>query len=126
MNLKGYLVICTVLAGCQQMEKNMDKEIGAIEVVIFKTKEGYSQGQAQAALERLNDLVKGYDGFISRKLSVDENGNWMDLVYWESQDLAVKAAEEVMKVPEAAEIFQVIEETSMQMHHFQPLMAFEN
>ena len=75
MNIKGYLVICTILVGCQQMEKIMNKEIGAIEVVIFKTREGYTQDQTQEALEGLNNLIKGYDGFISRKLSVDENGN---------------------------------------------------
>lgn len=101
----------------------MEKRIGAIEVVLFKTKPGYTQDQAQEALESLNRHVVKFDGFISRKLSVDEQGNWMDLVYWESKGLALKAAEEIMKVPEAAQVFEVIDDSTIQMYHFNPAMT---
>ncbi len=102
----------------------MEEDVGAIEVVIFKTKPGISQEQARKALESLNDHVKKFDGFMGRKISVDENGHWMDLVYWESKSVALKASEEIMKVPAAIQAFEVIDESTMQLFHFDPLSAF--
>ena len=121
-----YLVGCLAVGLSHHLNQNpMQTNIGAIEVVIFDIKPGYSREQAQAALETLNDCVAKFEGFMERKLAIDDKGKWVDIVYWESQEHALRAAEEIMNDPAALEAFEVIEEESMQMFHFSPVSLFK-
>ncbi|MEM9325063.1 MAG: hypothetical protein AAGA85_05385 [Bacteroidota bacterium] len=104
----------------------METEIGQIEIVIFNTKAGHTQQEARAALETLNDCVMKFEGFIERKLAINEKGQWIDIVYWQSQAQALKAAEDIMKDPKALKAFDIIEEEQMQMFHFTPVSTFKN
>ncbi len=90
----------------------------AIEVVIFRAKTQYTDEQVTEALELINPVLQDFPGFISRQLSKSEDGQWMDLVRWESLALAQQAATKIMQQEVAGEAFKVIEESSMQLYHF--------
>lgn len=90
----------------------------AIEVVIFRAKTQYTDEQVTEALELVNPVLQDFSGFISRQLSKSEDGQWMDLVHWESLALAQQAATKIMQQEIAGEAFKVIEESSMQLYHF--------
>ena len=94
----------------------------AIEAVLFKTKSQFTDEQVIQSLAALNPILARFPGFISRQISKDQSGQWMDLVYWESMDQAKEAARQVMQSAEAVQAFQVIDESNMMMYHFTPAM----
>lgn len=94
-------------------------EAKTIEVVTFDVKAGVSKKEASRKLAGLNELVKNYEGFIKRDLSCNEDGKWVDIVYWTSKELALKAASEVASNEKAAEIFAIIDENSVKMNHYE-------
>ncbi len=104
----------------------MEKKIGTIEVVTFRAKPTFSQEEVAMSLANLTHVVEGFDGFIRRQLSKHDDGTWMDLVYWESKTHALQAAAQVMKMPEAAEAFKVIDESTVQMNHFETVSISTN
>jgi heme-degrading monooxygenase HmoA len=66
----------------------MAPQAGAIEVVLFKTKPQFTDEQVSQMLTSLNPILEHLPGFISRQLSKDESGQWLDLVYWKSMEQA--------------------------------------
>ena len=126
MKTMWYLVGWLVVGFSHLLNQNpMERKIGEIEVVIFNTKPGYTQEEARAALESLNDCVLKFEGFIERKLAINEKGQWIDIVYWQSREHALAAAEGIMTDPNALKAFEVIEEEKMQMLHFTPVSQFK-
>jgi heme-degrading monooxygenase HmoA len=101
----------------------MTPQTGAIEAVLFKAKTQFTDEQVIQMLTSLNPLLQGFPGFISRQLSKDESGQWLDLVYWESMEQARQAADQVMQMEEATHAFGVIDERNMSMYHFTPAVA---
>jgi phosphopantetheinyl transferase (holo-ACP synthase) len=104
----------------------MQKQTGAIELVLFRTKEGYSKSESESALSSLTNCIQNFDGFIKRELASNEDGQWIDLVHWSSKEAAMNAASMIMKDPKALKAFEVIEQEQMQMFHFEPLQEFVN
>ncbi|MBV6645346.1 MAG: hypothetical protein KI790_07840 [Cyclobacteriaceae bacterium] len=102
----------------------MNQTIGTIEMVLLKAKTGYSEKQALDALTSLNNCMQQYSGFAQRKLARDENGLWMDLVYWTNKSSALHAAESIMQDSQALKAFEVIEQQGMKMYHFNPEVIF--
>lgn len=97
-------------------------KVGAVELVLFKLKEGVSEAQGLEAMTSLNDFVSKQAGFISRKLSKASNDSWVDLVFWESMQAARQASELVMQSDDCLEAFKVLDEKNMQMIHATPVL----
>lgn len=95
--------------------------IKTIEVVIFKLKPDVSEKQAIDLLSSLNPLIEKYPGFISRKLSKNEEGLWLDTVNWESLAQAKSASDDIMNHEGANKVFDIIDTSSMQFYHFTPI-----
>lgn len=120
------LATLIALGGHAQTTESMDQKIGTIEIVRFKVKQGISEKEAREKLLMLDECVATFDGFIERKLSLNENDEWIDIVYWKDKASAIKASEEVMKIPKALEAFSIIDESTMQMGHFDLQHNFKN
>ena len=88
------------------------------EVVLFRTKNDVSHEEALKKLNSLTQILQSFSGFLERKLSVSDDGLWMDYVTWRSKEEALATAKEVMQNPNAVEVFAIIEESSLQMYHF--------
>lgn len=52
----------------------------AIELVVFKPRQGLSVEKVKNSLESLNPNLKSYKGFINRQLAVNKENQWMDIV----------------------------------------------
>ncbi|EQC47384.1 hypothetical protein [Bacteriovorax sp. Seq25_V] len=90
------------------------------EIVTFKFKENVSMEDQKKALEKLNTCVKKYEGFKSREYYFSKDSNtWVDSVVWTSSENAKKAAEQVMKDPEAGKIFSMIDDKSIVFSHYE-------
>ena len=126
-----FTIIASTVLSCNDqnnlmMEKQNEKKIGTIEVVVFKTKSAYSKEQVIEAAKAVNPVVQEYDGFIGRKLAIGEDGTWTDIVYWTDLQTAEIAAKEVMKSTSCQKFFAMIEEEGMQFMHLDPVIDTEH
>ena len=57
-----------------------------IEIVLFKTKEGVNPEQFKKEMTRYNSFLKKCDGFLSRKIGVSADGQYLDVMYFADLD----------------------------------------
>lgn len=62
-----------------------------IELVRFRLQQGKTSADWLNANEKINEWIKVQPGFRFRSLSETEDGEWIDMVYWENL-AAAKAA----------------------------------
>lgn len=94
----------------------------ALEIVIYKTKSGINDADfIKTTSEMEEHFAKKQKGFIKRTFAKSENGDWVDVIYWETMDDAMKASEAAMKSSVCAPMFGVLDEASVKMHHFEIL-----
>jgi hypothetical protein len=72
-----------------------------------------ADGADEARLLRASDgLQTGFlarrEGFIRRELLKGQDGQWVDLVYWESEEAAARAMQEAASSPACLEYFQLM------------------
>jgi heme-degrading monooxygenase HmoA len=90
----------------------------ALEVVIFKAKAGINPEQVQRAANAAEPHIRQMPGFVERHFGTREDGTFIDLVHWQDQAAAEAAAEKVMQMPEFGEFFALIDDSTVQMMHF--------
>ena len=94
------------------------KKATVVEMVTFRANEGVSKDQSQKALMALGDFVKTQPGFVSRKVSQSEDGEYLDLVFWVDLPSAKTAAAKAMQAEHLQEHFAVIDQQSMKFEHY--------
>lgn len=90
-----------------------------IEVVLFSGKPGISPAQMMAAARQAQPAIEALPGFVSRSFGQGADGRYVDLVHWQDAASAQAAAQAVMQCPQCAEFFQLIDDTQIQMLHFE-------
>ncbi|WP_420573362.1 hypothetical protein [Kordia sp.] len=122
-------IVAILLISCNTKDKTnlneQNKKVGTIELVIFDTYPQYSKEEVIAAAKALNPIVEKFDGYIGRKLAIDKDGKWTDIVYWTDLKSAEHAAQEVMKSETCQKFFGMIKEESMQFMHLEPVISVE-
>ena len=94
----------------------------ALEIVIYKTKDGVSDADfIKAGADMEEHFAKKQKGFVRRTLAKSENGDWVDVVYWDTMDDALKASEAAMKSLVCAPMFGMVDDDSIKMYHFEIL-----
>jgi hypothetical protein len=89
-----------------------------IEMVLFRTIEGVTLEDAKTELKKCNDFLAKQKGFVSRKITVSEDGEFLDLVYWTDMDSAKAAGAKSCQDPDLMKIFSVIDEKTQVYKHF--------
>ncbi len=64
-----------------------------IELVRFRLQQGQTAADWLKANEKINDWMKAQPGFRFRSLSETDDGEWLDLVYWENAEAANAAGQ---------------------------------
>ncbi len=67
-----------------------------IELVRFRLKQDKTAADWLKANEKINDWMKAQPGFRFRTVSETADGEWWDLVYWESMEAAHAAGAKFM------------------------------
>lgn len=88
-----------------------------IEVVRFRTNDGVSESAFAKSAETVNEFLKKCPGFVARRLSRADDGEWIDHVEWETMDAAKQASDAFMKRSDLAEFVTAIDEGSVVMRH---------
>ncbi len=93
-----------------------------IEMVSFKLNDGVSPQVFIKASEELDSWVAQQNGFEYRALAQQEDGTWVDIVFWQSQAEALQAGEAFMTAKESQNLMACIDKSSVVMQHM-PVMA---
>ena len=94
------------------------------EIVLFKLKDGISDAQILEASDALQRDVQGMDGYLARRLLKTGDGQWIDVVEWESLDAAHRAAEVVMPRPSALRFMDLVDMPSVTVLLARPATAY--
>jgi hypothetical protein len=93
------------------------KNIQIIETVTFRAITGTDPQTIAAASDGMTPFLARQKGFVSRRLSLGEDGVWLDHVHWVDMDSAQAAAQAVMTAPEAGPFMSLIDMESVTMRH---------
>lgn len=87
---------------------------GTIEYVTFKAAEGVSSENLSKAAVAINDnMAKGYPGFVDRYVSLQDDGTWVEVVYWEDLKSAKSGLDKFLKDPVNAEFLGLVNPDSV-------------
>ena len=92
-----------------------------LETVRYRIKPGITQEAAVQAWQDSQSFARAQRGFLSRKLAVTDDGEFLDLVEWQSMADAKAAAENFNpgKFPELLGLVEVLDESTMVMTHYE-------
>lgn len=88
-----------------------------IESVSFTLAQGATTETLLEASPAITTFLKTCDGFISRRLSSDDSGNWLEYIEWESNQAAKSAMELAQKNASLAPYMQAIDIQNAKMAH---------
>lgn len=88
-----------------------------METVTFTLNDGVSTKAFVEKAQAINDFVMKQNGFISRRLSCDDNGFWIEQIEWKTLEDAKSAAAKFVKQPALAPVMEAIDGSSVKMYH---------
>jgi hypothetical protein len=95
-----------------------------LELVVYKLHEGVSREQFLGTNGAVSSWIGRQPGFISRDLAHDAEGDrWIDVIWWETMENAVAAAELSQTSESCAPMFALIDMESALMLHGEPAIA---
>jgi hypothetical protein len=94
--------------------------VKTIEIVTFRLRNGVDEGEFRAASATMEaGFASKQPGFLSRSMGKGHEGNWVDVVYWRDGKSATDAAEAFMSSEACAPFFQMIDEGSVEISHYE-------
>jgi len=115
-----------MFSSCSSDTKKRKMETAnTIEMVLFQTNEGISTEQGKEAMKGLAEFISIQPGFVARKTSIAEDGQFLDLVFWTDLASAKAASERAMKNEALLKHFSVIDEKGMTFKHFEVFHALD-
>lgn len=94
-----------------------ESKFGVIELVLFKTKSGVTKEKLVQAAKTATSAFEQMNGFVSRDLAVDNEGQWTDILHWQDMQSALTAAQTAIEIEECRNYFALIDETQIKMFH---------
>ncbi len=95
-----------------------------VEVVTFKLKAGVDEADFLQSADAVMSDLQAMSGYIDRELLKDAQGQWMDILHWQSMDEALAAAEALMTAPNAGAFIAMLDATNMAMYHLEQVRAY--
>ncbi len=96
-----------------------------VEIVRFRLKENVTRDEFAATLPASNRFLEAREGFVSRRLSADEEGTWVEHIEWTSME-AAKAAAAAFFVEDSLEPMRnAIEGKGAEVNHNRIVVALE-
>ena len=89
----------------------------AMEVVHFQTNVGVTAMQLTEAAQAMLATLQSWPGFISRELVEVGDGQWIDVVHWQTAKDAMAAQEKAMQSPVCLNYFSLMQASEEQMFH---------
>lgn len=88
-----------------------------LEVVTFTLKPGADEAKFLADNSAVERFCRNQPGFVSRRLSRDDEGGWIDMVEWADKQSALAAADAVGDAEGVGACFAAIDMDTVVMRH---------
>ena len=96
-----------------------------VEIAQFKLAAGVSEKDFLREAEAVQkNFLEKQSGYIDRELLKDKDGQWVDILHWNSMEEAQKAAEVMMSDPGAQGFMQKIDPSSVKMLHLELIKKY--
>jgi len=92
-----------------------------VELVFFRSKPEVTDAAVRASANKILELAQRMNSSFTLELLRSEDGEWVEIVHWSSQEEAHRVEQVVMQMPEAIEAMSVMEENSVRMVFLHPL-----
>lgn len=92
-----------------------------VELVFFRSKPEVADADVLASANKILELATQMNSPFKLELLRTEDGEWVEIVRWPSQEEAQRVEQAVMNMPEAQEAMAVMEESSIRMVFLHPL-----
>lgn len=96
-----------------------------VELAEGRVKEGVAPQEYLQASDNLMADLRGLDGYIRRELWLGENGQFVDVVYWDNLESAQRAAEIFPSLPGAQPFEALLELSSLSMRHLEQIRVYD-
>lgn len=91
-----------------------------IELAQFKTKAGVSEAEVlQASQEAHDGFLAKQTGYVSRELLKSGEGEWVDIVHWETMEDAQAAMNAFIGHTSTKKFGEIIDPSSIKMMHLE-------
>lgn len=90
---------------------------GAIEYVTFETIDGVDDADVSRVAVAVNQTLTDYDGFVGRFVSREEDGTWIEVVYWRDLAAAKASLDRFVKDPRNAEFLAMVDQESITLNY---------
>ena len=94
-----------------------DATAPVMEIVSFRLNEGVSDDDFRQAASAIDSLLRDRGTASERRLVVDDDGLWTDIIEWTSMEEAKSAAEELVKDPLFAPLGAMIDASTVNLRH---------
>ena len=88
-----------------------------IETVTFKLNKGVSRAAFVEAAQAISVFASKRDGFVSRRLSSNDDGLWIEHIEWKTLVAAKSAAADIGNDPTLGPCMNMIDGPSVALHH---------
>lgn len=92
-----------------------------VELVFFRAKPDVSDADVFASAHKIQALAAGMNSSFDLELLRTEDGEWVEIVRWPSQEEAHRVEQAVMTMPEAQAAMSIMEEKSIRMVFLHPV-----
>lgn len=95
------------------------------DIISYELAEGVTQEHLlKIAQQIVNDWMKKQSGFIKWEITTDKEGNYTDIVYWESKEAAKDAEKEMVNIPNAGDWFACYKQGTISSKNLTTIAAF--
>ena len=97
---------------------------GVTDVVLFGLKPGVTRERFLGTVDAVSEWAQQQPGFVSRELSyVRADGRWVEVVRWETNEAADRAAEAELTADSCQPMFGLIDWDTIQIMRAEPAIA---
>lgn len=90
------------------------------EITEYKLRQGSDPDAYLAAVEKLNELLPGIEGFVKRDVFYrEETQHWVEVIAWKDEASAKRAVETLMVHPVCKEGFAPIDMEAVTLAHYE-------
>ncbi len=91
-----------------------------VELAQFKAKSGASDDDVLVASQEAHDgFLAKQKGYVGRELLKSSEGEWVDIIHWETMEDAQAAMNSFMDHPSTKKFGEVIDSSSIKMMHLE-------
>ncbi|MEH6442711.1 MAG: hypothetical protein V7784_02340 [Oceanospirillaceae bacterium] len=84
-----------------------------LEYVTFRAADNVNVDKLARVAVDIDKVLIDYPGFIDRQVSLQEDGTWVEVVYWENIETAKGALDKFLKDPKTAEFLGLVDPKSV-------------